>query len=79
MKKRSFSSKDDVGVAYDISGTLAVPRQTFILAETYDPKILPKRGTYGTRDDAFKARDLDAKADATRIKEAKARMEALYP
>jgi hypothetical protein len=50
---------------------------SFTLAETYDPLILPKWGTYGTRGDATKARDLYAKAEAGGIKEAKERFEAL--
>ncbi|WP_271565287.1 hypothetical protein [Bradyrhizobium sp. CCBAU 11386] len=50
---------------------------TFALAETYDPLILPNFGTYGTRGDATKARDLYAQAEAGGIKEAKARFEAL--
>ena len=50
---------------------------SFTLAETYDPLILPKWGTYGTRGDATKARDLYAKAEAGGIKEAKARSDAL--
>ncbi|WP_161850281.1 hypothetical protein [Bradyrhizobium sp. CCBAU 051011] len=50
---------------------------SFSLAESYDPSILAKWGTYGTRGDATKAQDLYAKADAAGIKEAKARLEAL--
>jgi hypothetical protein len=50
---------------------------SFTLAETYDPFILPKWGTYGTRGDATKARDLYAKAEAGGIKEAKERFDAL--
>ena len=50
---------------------------SFSLAETYDPLILAKWGTYGTRGDTIKAQDLYAKADAAGIKEAKARVEAL--
>jgi TPR repeat protein len=50
---------------------------SFTLAETYDPRILPKWGTYGTRGDAKKARDLYAKAEAEGIKEAKERVDAL--
>jgi hypothetical protein len=50
---------------------------SFSLAETYDPLMLARWGTYGTRGDAIKARDLYAKADAAGIKEAKARYEAL--
>ncbi|HEV3500959.1 MAG TPA: hypothetical protein VGZ92_11605 [Bradyrhizobium sp.] len=50
---------------------------SFTLAETYDPRILPRWGTYGTRGDATKARDLYAKAEAGGIKEAKARFDSL--
>jgi hypothetical protein len=50
---------------------------SFSLAETYDPLILAKWGTLGTRGDAVRAHDLYAKADAAGIKEAKARIEAL--
>lgn len=51
---------------------------SFTLAETYDPIILSKWGTYGTRGDAAKARELYAKAHAVGgIQEAKDRSEAL--
>ncbi len=50
---------------------------SFALAETYDPLMLPKWGTFGTRGDATKARDLYARAQAGGIKEAKERFEAL--
>jgi TPR repeat protein len=50
---------------------------SFALAETYDPLVLPKWGTYGTRGDASKAQTLYAKAQAGGIKEAKERFEAL--
>jgi septal ring factor EnvC (AmiA/AmiB activator) len=50
---------------------------SFKLAETYDPLILRKWGTYGTRGDAAKARDLYAKAQAGGIKEATERLDAL--
>jgi hypothetical protein len=45
-----------------------------MLAETYDPSIL---STYGTRDEATKARALYAKAHAGGIQEAKKRFNAL--
>ena len=51
---------------------------SFALAETYDPLVLAKWGTYGTRGDASKARTLYAKADAAGIKEAKTRLDALH-
>ncbi|OKO78823.1 hypothetical protein AC630_18475, partial [Bradyrhizobium sp. AS23.2] len=50
---------------------------SFMLAETYDPLILPQWGTYGTRGDATKARALYAKAEAGGVKEAKQRFDAL--
>jgi hypothetical protein len=50
---------------------------SFSLAETYDPLLLAKWGTYGTRGDAIKAQNLYTKADAAGIKEAKARVKAL--
>ncbi|MGY4478393.1 hypothetical protein [Bradyrhizobium sp. USDA 3364] len=49
----------------------------FALAETYDPLILAKWGTYGTRGDAKKAQDLYANAHAAGVKEAKSRFDAL--
>jgi hypothetical protein len=50
---------------------------SFALAETYDPLILPKWGTYGTQGDAMKAQALYAKAEAGGIREAKERFDAL--
>ena len=49
----------------------------FMLAETYDPVILSMWGTYGTRGEATKARELYAKAHAGGIEEAKNRQDAL--
>jgi len=50
---------------------------SFMLAETYDPGILSAWGTYGTRGEVTKARELYAKAHAGGIQEAKNRVEAL--
>ena len=50
---------------------------TFRLAETYDPLVLSTWGTYGTRGDAMKARELYAKAYDGGIKAAKDRSDAL--
>jgi hypothetical protein len=52
-------------------------KANFMLAETYDPVILSAWGTYGTRGDATKARELYAKAHAGGIQEAKDRFNAL--
>ena len=49
----------------------------FELAETYDPRILPRWRTYGTLGDVTKAQHLYAKAETGGIKEAKERSEAL--
>ncbi|MCA1453353.1 hypothetical protein I6F35_09015 [Bradyrhizobium sp. BRP22] len=50
---------------------------SFMLAETYDPAILSAWGTYGTRGEAAKARELYAKAHRGGIREAKDRLDAL--
>jgi len=50
---------------------------SFRLAETYDPLVLSTWGTYGTRGDATKARELYAKAYDGGIKAAKDRSDAL--
>ena len=52
-------------------------KASFMLAETYDPAILTAWGTYGTRSEVTKARELYAKADAGGIQEAKNRLNAL--
>lgn len=52
-------------------------RASFTLAETYDPAILSTWGTYGTRGDTAKARELYAKAHAGGIHDAKDRLERL--
>ncbi|MCW2220020.1 chromosome segregation ATPase [Bradyrhizobium japonicum] len=52
-------------------------RARFMLAETYDPVVLSAWGTYGTRGEAAKARELYAKAQSGGIREAKDRLEAL--
>jgi hypothetical protein len=49
----------------------------FMLAETYDPIVLSAWGTYGTRGEAAKARELYAKAHSGGIREAKDRLDAL--
>ena len=53
-------------------------RASFTLAETYDPLILSKWGTYGTHGDANRALDLYARALAGGVKEAKERSDALH-
>ena len=50
---------------------------SFALAETYDPLVLSTWGTYGTRGDATKARELYAKAHAGGIQEAQGTTERI--
>ena len=50
---------------------------SFMIAETYDRVILSGWGTYGTRGEATKARELYAKAHAGGIQEAKDRLDKL--
>ncbi|PZR90216.1 MAG: hypothetical protein DI537_19470, partial [Stutzerimonas stutzeri] len=52
-------------------------RASFMLAETYDPRVLSAWGTYGTRGEVTRARALYARAQAGGIAEAKDRVEAL--
>jgi hypothetical protein len=52
-------------------------RASFALAETYDPLILARWRTHGTRGDPAKARELYATAHAGGIEEAKDRLRAL--
>jgi hypothetical protein len=70
----------DIGAArvvLDRAVEMGRAQASFSLAGTYDPLILAKWGSYGTRGDAIKAQDLYAKADAARIQEAKAWLAAL--
>lgn len=50
---------------------------SFMLAETYDPAVLSAWGTYGTRGEVAKARELYAKAHRGGIRGAKERFDAL--
>jgi hypothetical protein len=54
------------------------PQGEFHACETYDPAILTAWGTYGTRSEVTKARELYAKAHAGGIQEAKDRLNALH-
>ncbi|WGD52291.1 hypothetical protein QA641_44040 [Bradyrhizobium sp. CB1650] len=79
-RARLLLERGDVGGARIVLERVAETgsaQASFALAETYDPLILSSWGTYGTRGDATKARDLYAKAEAGGIKEAKVRFEAL--
>ncbi|MGF6313247.1 hypothetical protein ABIB82_007354 [Bradyrhizobium sp. i1.8.4] len=76
----SLVRQGDVGAArlvLERAVEMGSAQASFALAETYDPLVLAKWGTYGTRGDARRARDLYARADAAGIQEAKSRLEAL--
>jgi len=51
----------------------------FALAETYDPHLLTAWGTIGMKGDVAKARELYAKALASGLQEADARLKTLQP
>jgi hypothetical protein len=70
----------DIGAARTVlerAAETGSAQASFMLAETYDPGILSAWGTYGTRGEVTKARELYAKAHAGGIHEAKDRFNAL--
>jgi hypothetical protein len=76
----SLLRQGDIGAArlvLERAVEIGSAQASFALAETYDPLILAKWGTYGTRGDARRAHDLYARADAEGIQEAKSRLDAL--
>jgi hypothetical protein len=76
----SLLRQGDIGAArlvLERAVEMGSAQASFALAETYDPLILAKWGTYGTRGDERRAQDLYAKANAAGIQEAKSRLEAL--
>ncbi|HLZ02534.1 MAG TPA: hypothetical protein VKR55_10345 [Bradyrhizobium sp.] len=78
---RVLLSRGDIGSARIVlqrAAEMGSAQASFALAETYDPLILSKWRTYGTRGDAKRALDLYARALAGGIKEAKERSDALH-
>ncbi|KRP85235.1 hypothetical protein AOQ73_39215 [Bradyrhizobium pachyrhizi] len=76
----SLLRQGDIGAArlvLERAVEMGSAQASFALAETYDPLILAKWGTYGTRGDERRAQDLYAKANAAGVHEAKSRLEAL--
>lgn len=70
----------DIGAARTVLESAAETgsaRASFMLAQTYDPAVLAAWGTFGTRGEVVKARELYAKAHAGGIQEAKDRFNAL--
>ncbi|MHC2258094.1 archaellum component FlaC [Bradyrhizobium embrapense] len=81
LRASALLRQGDVGAArlvLERAVEMGSAQASFALAETYDPLVLAKWGTYGTRGDASKARALYARADAAGIKDAKARLDALH-
>jgi hypothetical protein len=80
LQARLLREHGDIGGARSVlelaAGTGYGPA-LFGLAETYDPNVLSAWGTYGTKGNVTKARDLYAQALAAGIKEAQARLDAL--
>jgi len=71
----------DIGAARIVlerASEMGSAKASFMLAETYDPAILTAWGTYGTRSEVTKARELYAKAHGGGIQEAKYRLNALH-
>ncbi len=70
---------DIVGARILLGHTLAKgsARAAFMLAETYDSRMLPSGGAYGIRADGDKAREFYARAASAGIDAARQRMEAL--
>jgi hypothetical protein len=70
----------DIGAARVVlerAAELGSASASFVLAETYDPRVLAKWGASGTRGDESKARELYARAAAGGVKEAAERFDAL--
>ena len=79
-RARTLLGQGNVGAARIVlerAAETGSARASFTLAETYDPVTLSTWGTYGTRGDAMKARELYAKAHAGGIRDAKHRLERM--
>jgi hypothetical protein len=80
VRARALLGQGNIGAARIVlerAAETGSAQASFMLAETYDPVILSAWGTYGTRGEASKARELYAKAHAGGIQEAKNRFDAL--
>ncbi|TQF32378.1 hypothetical protein [Bradyrhizobium sp. UNPA324] len=79
-RARALLDQGNIGAArivLELAAEKDIAQATFMLAETYDPAVLSAWGTYGTRGEAAKARELYAKAQRGGIREAKERLDAL--
>lgn len=64
-------------IVFERAAEMGSAEAVFALAETYDPHVLSSWGTYGTRGDASKARELYTKASVGGIQKARDRLNAL--
>ena len=79
-RARALLDQGDIGAArivLELAAEKDVPQASFMLAETYDPAVLSALGTYGTRSEVARARELYAKAQKGGIRGAQERLDAL--
>ncbi|SDI69470.1 hypothetical protein SAMN05216338_102817 [Bradyrhizobium sp. Rc2d] len=79
-RARALLDQGNIGAArivLELAAEKDIAQASFMLAETYDPAVLSAWGTYGTRGEAAKARELYARAYRGGIREAKERLDAL--
>ncbi|MBR0830651.1 hypothetical protein JQ596_34610 [Bradyrhizobium manausense] len=80
LRARALLDQGNIGAArivLELAAEKDIAQASFMLAETYDPAVLSRWGTYGTRGEAAKARELYAKAHRGGIPGAKERLDAL--
>ena len=80
-RARALLDQGNIGAArivLELASEKDIAQASFMLAETYDPTVLSAWGTYGTRGEEAKARELYAKAQRGGIREAKERLDALH-
>ncbi|QOZ11161.1 hypothetical protein [Bradyrhizobium sp. CCBAU 51765] len=79
-RAKALLDQGNIGAArivLELAAEKDIAQASFMLAETYDPAVLSAWGTYGTRGEAAKARELYAKAHRGGIRQAKERLDAL--
>lgn len=79
-RAKALLDQGNIGAArivLELAAEKDVAQANFMLAETYDPAVLSAWGTYGTRGEAAKARELYAKAHRGGVRGAKERLDAL--
>jgi len=76
----SFLASGDINSARSFlqrAVELGGAKASFVMAQTYDPRVLSRWNVYGTRADTSKAREYYAKALAAGITEAKGPLDSL--